>query len=66
MKIDAGYVDKHVGDLAKNTDLSRFIVSWKLGTFRNSLTVGRGACLEAVAVSPSRRHAVAWRPEIRA
>ena len=24
--IDADYVDKHVGDLAKNTDLSRFIL----------------------------------------
>jgi ATP-dependent HslUV protease ATP-binding subunit HslU len=24
--IDAAYVDKHVGDLAKNTDLSRFIL----------------------------------------
>ncbi len=24
--IDAGYVAKHVGDLAKNTDLSRFIL----------------------------------------
>ena len=26
VKIDAGYVDKHVGDLAKNADLSRFIL----------------------------------------
>jgi ATP-dependent HslUV protease ATP-binding subunit HslU len=26
VKIDAAYVDKHVGDLAKNTDLSRFIL----------------------------------------
>ncbi len=26
VKIDAGYVHKHVGDLAKNTDLSRFIL----------------------------------------
>ena len=24
--IDAAYVEKHVGDLAKNTDLSRFIL----------------------------------------
>jgi len=24
--IDAGYVDTNVGDLAKNTDLSRFIL----------------------------------------
>jgi ATP-dependent HslUV protease ATP-binding subunit HslU len=26
VKIDADYVRKHVGDLAKNTDLSRFIL----------------------------------------
>jgi ATP-dependent HslUV protease ATP-binding subunit HslU len=26
VKIDAGYVEKHIGDLAKNTDLSRFIL----------------------------------------
>ncbi|UGV24450.1 ATP-dependent protease ATPase subunit HslU [Rhodopseudomonas boonkerdii] len=26
IRIDAGYVQKHVGDLAKNTDLSRFIL----------------------------------------
>ena len=26
LKIDAGYVNKHVGDLAKNADLSRFIL----------------------------------------
>ena len=26
VKIDAAYVHKHVGDLAKNTDLSRFIL----------------------------------------
>ena len=26
VKIDAAYVDKHIGDLAKNTDLSRFIL----------------------------------------
>ncbi len=26
VKIDAGYVEKHVGDLAKNADLSRFIL----------------------------------------
>jgi ATP-dependent HslUV protease ATP-binding subunit HslU len=26
VKIDAGYVDKHVGDLAKTADLSRFIL----------------------------------------
>jgi ATP-dependent HslUV protease ATP-binding subunit HslU len=26
VKIDAGYVDSHIGDLAKNTDLSRFIL----------------------------------------
>jgi ATP-dependent HslUV protease ATP-binding subunit HslU len=26
VKIDAAYVNKHVGDLAKNTDLSRFIL----------------------------------------
>jgi ATP-dependent HslUV protease ATP-binding subunit HslU len=26
VKIDAGYVHKHVGDLAKNADLSRFIL----------------------------------------
>src|ERR1700720_3589147 len=26
MKIDAAYVHKHVGDLAKNADLSRFIL----------------------------------------
>jgi len=24
--IDAAYVQKHIGDLAKNTDLSRFIL----------------------------------------
>jgi ATP-dependent HslUV protease ATP-binding subunit HslU len=24
--VDAAYVDKHVGDLAKNADLSRFIL----------------------------------------
>jgi len=24
--IDAAYVDKHIGDLAKNADLSRFIL----------------------------------------
>ncbi len=24
--IDAAYVEKHVGDLARNTDLSRFIL----------------------------------------
>jgi ATP-dependent HslUV protease ATP-binding subunit HslU len=24
--IDAAYVEKHIGDLAKNTDLSRFIL----------------------------------------
>ena len=24
--VDAAYVEKHVGDLAKNTDLSRFIL----------------------------------------
>jgi ATP-dependent HslUV protease ATP-binding subunit HslU len=26
VKIDAAYVDKHIGDLARNTDLSRFIL----------------------------------------
>jgi ATP-dependent HslUV protease ATP-binding subunit HslU len=26
VKIDAGYVERHIGDLAKNTDLSRFIL----------------------------------------
>jgi ATP-dependent HslUV protease ATP-binding subunit HslU len=26
ISIDAAYVDKHIGDLAKNTDLSRFIL----------------------------------------
>jgi ATP-dependent HslUV protease ATP-binding subunit HslU len=26
VKIDAEYVDKHIGDLAKNADLSRFIL----------------------------------------
>jgi ATP-dependent HslUV protease ATP-binding subunit HslU len=26
VKIDAAYVNKHVGDLAKNADLSRFIL----------------------------------------
>jgi ATP-dependent HslUV protease ATP-binding subunit HslU len=26
VKIDADYVDKHIGDLAKNADLSRFIL----------------------------------------
>jgi ATP-dependent HslUV protease ATP-binding subunit HslU len=26
VKIDAGYVESHIGDLAKNTDLSRFIL----------------------------------------
>lgn len=26
LKIDAGYVDENVGDLARNTDLSRFIL----------------------------------------
>jgi ATP-dependent HslUV protease ATP-binding subunit HslU len=26
VKIDAGYVEKHIGDLARNTDLSRFIL----------------------------------------
>ena len=26
VKIDAAYVHKHVGDLAKNADLSRFIL----------------------------------------
>jgi ATP-dependent HslUV protease ATP-binding subunit HslU len=26
VRIDAGYVDKHIGDLAKNADLSRFIL----------------------------------------
>ena len=26
VKIDAAYVHKHIGDLAKNTDLSRFIL----------------------------------------
>ena len=26
IRIDAAYVQKHVGDLAKNTDLSRFIL----------------------------------------
>jgi ATP-dependent HslUV protease ATP-binding subunit HslU len=26
VKIDAAYVDKHIGDLAKNADLSRFIL----------------------------------------
>jgi ATP-dependent HslUV protease ATP-binding subunit HslU len=26
VKIDAGYVEKHIGDLAKNADLSRFIL----------------------------------------
>jgi len=26
VKVDAAYVDKHIGDLAKNTDLSRFIL----------------------------------------
>jgi len=26
VKIDAAYVEKHIGDLAKNTDLSRFIL----------------------------------------
>ncbi|MBE0556771.1 MAG: HslU--HslV peptidase ATPase subunit, partial [Proteobacteria bacterium] len=26
LKIDADYVQKHVGDLSKNTDLSRFIL----------------------------------------
>ena len=26
VKIDAAYVQKHVGDLSRNTDLSRFIL----------------------------------------
>jgi ATP-dependent HslUV protease ATP-binding subunit HslU len=26
LKVDAAYVQKHVGDLAKNADLSRFIL----------------------------------------
>jgi ATP-dependent HslUV protease ATP-binding subunit HslU len=26
VKIDAAYVEKHIGDLARNTDLSRFIL----------------------------------------
>jgi ATP-dependent HslUV protease ATP-binding subunit HslU len=26
VKIDAAYVQKHIGDLAKNADLSRFIL----------------------------------------
>ena len=26
VEIDAAYVQKHIGDLAKNTDLSRFIL----------------------------------------
>ena len=26
VKIDAAYVEAHIGDLAKNTDLSRFIL----------------------------------------
>jgi ATP-dependent HslUV protease ATP-binding subunit HslU len=26
VRIDAGYVQKHIGDLAKNADLSRFIL----------------------------------------
>jgi ATP-dependent HslUV protease ATP-binding subunit HslU len=26
VKIDADYVQKHIGDLAKNADLSRFIL----------------------------------------
>ena len=26
VKIDAAYVETHIGDLAKNTDLSRFIL----------------------------------------
>ena len=26
VKVDAGYVESHIGDLAKNTDLSRFIL----------------------------------------
>jgi len=26
VKIDAAYVQKHIGDLASNTDLSRFIL----------------------------------------
>ena len=26
IRIDAGYVQDHIGDLAKNTDLSRFIL----------------------------------------
>jgi ATP-dependent HslUV protease ATP-binding subunit HslU len=26
VKVDADYVQKHVGDLAKNADLSRFIL----------------------------------------
>jgi len=26
VKVDAAYVDAHIGDLAKNTDLSRFIL----------------------------------------
>ena len=26
VSVDAAYVEKHVGDLARNTDLSRFIL----------------------------------------
>jgi ATP-dependent HslUV protease ATP-binding subunit HslU len=26
VRIDAAYVESHIGDLAKNTDLSRFIL----------------------------------------
>jgi ATP-dependent HslUV protease ATP-binding subunit HslU len=26
VKVDAAYVEKHVGDLAKNADLSRYIL----------------------------------------
>ena len=26
LKVDAAYVEKHVGDLSRNTDLSRFIL----------------------------------------
>jgi ATP-dependent HslUV protease ATP-binding subunit HslU len=26
LKVDAAYVEQHIGDLARNTDLSRFIL----------------------------------------
>ena len=72
IRIDAAYVDKHVGDLAKNADLSRFIlktaeITAPAATARKAHPRRRGRCppprsrRPGCASSGSASHSGTWR-----